>query len=871
MRKLTLVIGLMMALFAAALSLLAQGTEPVPRDGLPIFYPAPGIAPVENPLSIQSDNPTEEDALMLRINGLRQRTGTTCVTISERLREAAYGHAKDMHDRGYYSFTDPSGNTIADRALAQGYDAAVVGGGLSAGTEGIRDTAVEAYFDLTSRRSYYTVMVLPNWRDLGAGFFSGSQNFEDYWSLIFGEPVGGAAVAACPQTTDRVTDIPTPEPFQNLNTTRPTFRWKRLTAATTQTTPGTFYDIEILDSQNNVIIRAPTDFQGPTYPAECICQGVNCSLTLTETLEPGKTYQIYLRAYSPTGAYTWTTSPTQVVIPTNATSAGTTPSSTECLPSGSADLIAPTGTITDPTGSPAYEWQRTAGTTSYELYVGEQSNLGQPFLYGRFDASRHCDATTCKVEDAASLNEQFRLANGTYNVYIREWLGDSPSTQWSAPFTFRLDALPPAAVTVGQISYLTDTRVSLPTFNWTLNGTAQNAYWFRVYSAPATNLGSAITDEWVHRFQACGSLTSTTCHFQSESDVTSSSQHNIYILGWGPGGFSIGGLAGYATGTFNLTNPAPDVPEALTVTLVNGRTQLEFIADENAAWYSVRAATSSGQTVSQNWYARSPEICKGLTCTIYPDIDLPAATYQLYLQAWGPGGFNNNSATTESAAQPLNLQISPPGLVSNIEVTAANSGRPDFSWQSAERASWYNVVILSSGGQLYLNNWYTSAELGCLEGGICSINPGAILYNGNYSYYIGTWGPGGFGTGGLSGYVQGTISVNAAAVTAVQALTPTSGLTVTYSDISFQWGHQSDASWYEVTINAGSFAETPYMPIYYAWNPVESLNCHENNICSLTLPNVRFGTGKYAWKIRAYTPAGIGEEPTNQLFAVSLP
>lgn len=870
MRELKITPVLLIALFAAALTLFAQGEEPGSPDNLPIFYPASGAEPADSPLNIQSDNPTEEDALMLRINGLRQRTGTTCLNISERLRDAAYGHAKDMHDRGYYGITDPDGNNIGDRAIAEGYDAAAIGGGLSAGTEGIRDTAIEAYFDLTSRRAYYLIMLLPNWRDVGAGFFSGTQNYEDYWSVIYGEPVGGSTPTACPETTEKITDIPDPEPFENLNTTRPTFNWKRLTAATALTTPGTFYDIEILDSADNVVIRAPTDFQGATYPTDCICQGVNCSLTLQDELEPGDTYKVYLRAYSPTGAYTWTTKPTEITIPANATAAGTTPSSTTCLPATPVELTGPTGTITDPSGNPTYIWQRNAGTTSYELYVAEQSNLGQPFLYGRFDTSRHCDDTTCRIEDAASLNEQFRLPNGTYNVYIREWLGESPSTQWSVPFVFRMEALPPAAVTVSQISYLTDTRITLPTFNWTLDGTAANAYWFRVYVAPATNLGNAITDKWVSRMQACGSLTSTTCHLQSEGDVTSSAQHNIYILSWGPGGFSIGGLSGYATGSFTLPNPAPDVPDSLTASVVNGRVKLDFIADENAAWYQVRVE-SSGQTVSQSWYPRSPQTCTGLTCTIFPDVDLPAATYQLYLQAWGPGGFNNNSATAESVAQTLNLQIAAPGVVSDVQVSAPNSGRPDFSWQSAERATWYNLVILSSAGQIYLNDWYKSSDIGCLEGGTCDVSPNAVLFSGAYSYYIGTWGSGGFGTGGLSGYVQGNFNVNAQTAQPPQPITPTSGLTATNADISFQWEHQSDASWYEITINAGSFAQSDYMPIYYAWTPVEALGCRDDNICALNLPDVRFGTGNYAWTIRAYTPAGIGEPSANQLFEVDLP
>lgn len=56
------------------------------------------------------------------LNNLRIENGGSPVTYDSRLDEAAQGHADDMVARGFFSHTNPDGETEYDRIVATGYD-----------------------------------------------------------------------------------------------------------------------------------------------------------------------------------------------------------------------------------------------------------------------------------------------------------------------------------------------------------------------------------------------------------------------------------------------------------------------------------------------------------------------------------------------------------------------------------------------------------------------------------------------------------------------------------------------------------------------------------------------------------------------------
>ena len=67
------------------------------------------------------------------LNDERGTLSLVAVTPEPRLTEAAQSHAEDMHDNDYLSHTGLNGSSVADRALAVGYDYAFIAENIAQG------------------------------------------------------------------------------------------------------------------------------------------------------------------------------------------------------------------------------------------------------------------------------------------------------------------------------------------------------------------------------------------------------------------------------------------------------------------------------------------------------------------------------------------------------------------------------------------------------------------------------------------------------------------------------------------------------------------------------------------------------------------
>lgn len=76
-------------------------------------------APSRPPSSPESGSPAENEVLSL-VNQERAKAGCQPVTADPRLGSLARDYSKDMADRGFFSHTDPDGNSPWDRAKARG-------------------------------------------------------------------------------------------------------------------------------------------------------------------------------------------------------------------------------------------------------------------------------------------------------------------------------------------------------------------------------------------------------------------------------------------------------------------------------------------------------------------------------------------------------------------------------------------------------------------------------------------------------------------------------------------------------------------------------------------------------------------------------
>ena len=97
--------------------------------------------------------------------------------------------------------------------------------------------------------------------------------------------------------------------------------------------------------------------------------------------------------------------------------------------------------------------------------------------------------------------------------------------------------------------------------------------------------------------------------------------------------------------------------------------------------------------------AAMPGLCDGTTCTLTPDINPVAGIYQVYLRAWGPGGFSVDYDTQGwSAPVPLDLSMftSTPDVTNFISpdgTSDVTTAQPTFSWEGVAGATWYRIWV----------------------------------------------------------------------------------------------------------------------------------------------------------------------------------
>jgi hypothetical protein len=314
----------------------------------------------------------------------------------------------------------------------------------------------------------------------------------------------------------------------------------------------------------------------------------------------------------------------------------------------------------------------------------------------------------------------------------------------------------------------------------------------------------------------------------------------------------------------------PGLPQFQTppVTGTNtSRPTVHFIAPEKSTYFQV-VVSQNGTAVWQNWYRREAACgsAGGTQCQLTAPNDLKDGTYDLYLQAWGPGGITQERGTPggyKGWQGPVSVTIDIPNatLPTNLNVTFDNVD-PIFSWNNDPNASWYQLVVkdLTTDTQK-LNQWYSKANsaLNC-SGATCTIEPGLTLLNHAYAWWIRSWGTGGFSEGGINGYAQGpTIDFT----TRPAPSTPDTGSFQTWGPEfqgtpvarNYRWNDVQNASWYQLVVtNAAK------QILYRRWFSHQAV-C-QSNLCTIG-PEAGVHTGlvlnggEYFWSVRAWGPGGF--------------
>jgi len=173
---------------------------------------------------------------------------------------------------------------------------------------------------------------------------------------------------------------------------------------------------------------------------------------------------------------------------------------------------------------------------------------------------------------------------------------------------------------------------------------------------------------------------------------------------------------------------------------------------DNTLW--LRLIVSGNGEYYSKWYNIEDEECFG-TCHFSNENYLPLywgpGEYNVYAQAWGPGGFSSpdgsNSAESWSSnnyAEGLVFPSEAP-IADTISVQTVDSKDIRVTWSLWENGMWYQLIIMGSGNNEVYKQWHHGADIDC--GSSCEILVPDVP-DGEYTIYLRGWGPAGMSVGG---------------------------------------------------------------------------------------------------------------------------
>lgn len=392
-----------------------------------------------------------------------------------------------------------------------------------------------------------------------------------------------------------------------------------------------WYQIVIEDSNTFTVLNEWVDAQ-----EESLCESGNC------TFEPGTMMPFGLDtgSYDVTINY-WDADASQILLVEAQQLTVADAETTVTTPGGRISVTIPDNTL--------FDW--------VNIWIGDATtfapvpDLNTPAA-GWYEKANDltCDAGSCTVLTAA------HAANGNYLVYLRYYdIETNTMGAWSGSFDFSLNLAQPAAVTTSSGSADDENK---PILQW--NG-SDLITWYRVWLGS----GNTTVDTWVQASDL-GCSGGGTCEFTSETQLNGGRTYSWYVYGWGPGGFTTGGLnnSGWAEGQ------AFTVAGSGNAFLMNGGlTVIEVESAPVAGDWSARTAVS-GYTGSSYYEWRHGNTGTGTAGSgqgilSYP-IRIPAAgTYRFQLRSHSPdplGDYNDLYARIQGEGSTANaVDPSPEG------------------------------------------------------------------------------------------------------------------------------------------------------------------------------------------------------------------
>lgn len=200
----------------------------------------------------------------------------------------------------------------------------------------------------------------------------------------------------------------------------------------------------------------------------------------------------------------------------------------------------------------------------------------------------------------------------------------------------------------------------------------------------------------------------------------------------------------------------------------------------------------------------------------------------------------------------INNAFYPISLAPNGTLTATND--PAYQWKVLNGATWYEVAIIGSQGELLYSQWHTAASV--CGPAVCTLNMAAALVKtGAYRWAVRAYGPS-LNTTGWSDTL--TFNLPASEIEAILPLGPAAE-TLNQSKPTLTWTSAAAASWYQVRVFQGTST------VYSGW--VRGKVACQSGVCSFSLPQ-SLKTGAFEWTVQGWNPSGMSAAQSSLPFEV---
>jgi hypothetical protein len=310
--------------------------------------------------------------------------------------------------------------------------------------------------------------------------------------------------------------------------------------------------------------------------------------------------------------------------------------------------------------------------------------------------------------------------------------------------------------------------------------------------------------------------------------------HRWYIAGVNESGTGSWGEPQPMAYTFYAGAPIAQIGPTNGTVLTNAVDGVTFTwTDIGSSWYGLYV----DQTVFGlhfEWYLRS-EVCNGETCST--TLTLANGSHTWYVARYDE--WSDSTEWTEASTFQVNVGVS--SQTTNLQVLPGEfAADTRLAWTDTATASWYRLWI-ASGETVAMDEWHQGSEI-CSQG-VCTV-PLTSLENGQYTWVVANWGPGGLGPN--SAPTPLNIAVDAAP-DMLQTIAPSG--TVTEPAVTFQWQQSDYAAWYHLQVTDASG-----ITVFDQWRPWYEL-CAAGTCTWMVNELV---DGAYTWQVESWGPAGMG-------------